>query len=43
MINHPFVVKVVDDIEFQGKKCIIMELAERGSLKKLIDERKKNK
>jgi serine/threonine protein kinase len=41
MINHPFVVKVFDEIEFQGKKCIIMELAERGSLQKLIDERKK--
>jgi hypothetical protein len=32
MINHPFVVKVFDEIEFQGKTCIVMELAERGSL-----------
>ena len=42
MINHPFVVKVIDEIEYQGKKCFIMELAEGGSLQKLIDERKKN-
>jgi serine/threonine protein kinase len=41
LINHPFVVKLLDEIYFQGKKCIIMELAERGSLQKLIDERKK--
>ena len=41
MINHPFLVKMLDDIENQGKKCIIMELAEQGSLQKLIDERKK--
>jgi serine/threonine protein kinase len=42
MINHPFVVKTLDEIEFQGKKCIIMELAERGSLQILIEERKKS-
>ena len=32
MIDHPFVVKVIDEIEYQGKQCFIMELAERGSL-----------
>jgi serine/threonine protein kinase len=42
MIDHPFVVKVIDEIEYQGKKCFIMELAEMGSLQKLIDERKKD-
>ena len=42
MIDHPFVIKVIDEIEYQGKKCIIMELAERGSLQMLIEERKKN-
>jgi serine/threonine protein kinase len=41
LINHPFVIKVLDELYFQGKKCIIMELAEGGSLQKLIDERKK--
>ena len=42
MIDHPFVVKVIDEIEYQGKKCLIMELAEMGSLQMLIDQRKKN-
>ena len=42
MINHPFVVKVIDEIEYQVKKCFIMELAEGGSLQMLIEERKKN-
>ena len=32
MIDHPFVVKVIDEIEYQGKQCFIMELAKRGSL-----------
>jgi hypothetical protein len=41
MINHPFVVKVIDEVEFQGKMCFIMELEEKDSLQKLIDERKK--
>ena len=42
LINHPFVIKSLDEIYFQGKKCIIMELAERGSLQKLIELRRKN-
>jgi serine/threonine protein kinase len=42
IIDHPFVVKVIDEIEYHGKKCFIMELEEGGSLQMLIDERKKN-
>jgi serine/threonine protein kinase len=42
MIDHPFLVKFIDEIEYQGKKCFVMELAEGGSLQMLIDERKKS-
>ena len=41
MINHPFVVKVIDEIEYHGKKCFIMEIAEKVSLQMMIEERKK--
>jgi protein kinase A len=42
-IDHPFVVKVIDEIDYNSKKCFIMELAEMGSLQKLIDGRKDRK
>ena len=39
MIDHPFIVKFLDEFMIDGKQCIIMELAEKGSLKGLIDKR----
>ena len=39
MIDHPFIVKFLEEFMIDGKQCIIMELAEKGSLKSLIDKR----
>ncbi len=32
MIDHPFIVKFLDEFMIDGKQCIIMELADKGSL-----------
>ena len=42
MIDHPFVSKVIDEFVINGKQCMVMEIAEKGSLDDLIKERKKN-
>jgi serine/threonine protein kinase len=41
MVDHPNIVKYLDDYHFQGKLYIVMELTESGDLSKLIEEYQK--
>jgi serine/threonine protein kinase len=38
MVDHPNIVKYMDDYQFNGKQYIVMELIETGNLSNLIDE-----
>jgi hypothetical protein len=37
MIDHPFIIKVIDVIPLKDKQGMVMELANKGSFKKLIE------
>jgi hypothetical protein len=32
MIDHPFIIKMIEEFEIKGRQCLVMELAEKGSL-----------
>jgi NIMA (never in mitosis gene a)-related kinase len=38
MVNHPNIVKYLDDYQLDGKQYIVMELVETGNLSKFIEE-----
>jgi hypothetical protein len=41
MIDHPFIIKVIEVIPLGDMQGMVMEQANRGSLKNLIDNRMK--
>jgi serine/threonine protein kinase len=40
--KHPFIIEIIDRFVIDSKKYIVMEFAEKGSLKKLINQREKD-
>jgi serine/threonine protein kinase len=40
--KHPFFIEIIDGFVIDSKKYIVMEFAEKGSLKKLIYQREKD-
>ena len=40
MIDHPFMIKMIDEFEIEDYQSMLTDVTSKGSLSKLIDERK---
>ena len=40
MIDHPFIIKMRDEFEIEDYQSVLTDVTNKGSLLKLIDERK---
>jgi serine/threonine protein kinase len=43
MIDHPFIIKVIEIIPLEDKQGMVMELADNGTFKMMIEKRIKEK